>query len=203
MAFDLAASLGALLLAAAVLWFFLGKSRPAPAVAQNLGSVGAATANPDLIDADTEDAAAFDEARLSVLGMTCASCVLAIDRTLRSVPGVTEASVNLAAEQASVSFDPRQVTPSEMISAIQRVGYDARVAGGLQESQEADEQARRRELRLLMFKFGVGAPLAVLLFIGSSGDLFGWDPGLLSHAYKLSGSRRMSEPHNSEVRGVY
>ena len=183
MAFDLAASVGALFLAAAVLWFFLGKRTPAPAVAQTLDSVGALAVDPDPADIDEEARTELEQARLSVLGMTCASCVLAIDRTLRGVPGVTEANVNLAAEQASVSFDPRQVTPAEMISAIQHVGYDARVAGGLQESQEADEHAKRRDLRILMLKFGLGAPMAVLLFVGSSGDLFRWDPGILANHY--------------------
>lgn len=183
MAQDLAVSLGALFLAAAILWFFLGKRPAAPAVAQTLESVGTAAAGPSQARANVEAAPAFAKARLSVLGMTCASCVLAIDRTLRAVPGVAEANVNLAAEQAAVSFDPRQVTPAEMISAIKRVGYDARIAGGLQESQEADEQARKRDVRLLMLKFAVGAPLAVLLFIGSSGDLFRWSPGILASHY--------------------
>ena len=183
MAFELAASLGALILAAVVLWFFLGKGRPAPTVAQSLDSVGAVAVDPSLVDIDEDPAPKIEEARLSVLGMTCASCVLAIDRTLRDVPGVEEANVNLAAEQASVSFDPRRVTPAEMISSIQQVGYDARVAGGLQESQEADERAKQRDLRILMLKFGVGAPFAILLFIGSSGDLFRWDPGPLANQY--------------------
>ena len=180
---DLAVSLGALALAAASLWFFLGKRIPAPSVAQTLDSVGVVAADRDQTEIDGEAASTVEQARLSVLGMTCASCVLAIDRTLRAVPGVANANVNLAAEQASVSFDPRQVTPAEMISAIQNVGYDARLAGGIQESQEADEHARRRDLRLLMVKFGVGAPLAVLLFIGASGDLFRWDPGFLADHY--------------------
>ena len=182
MALDLAVSLGALALAAAVLWFFLGKRTLLPAVGQLQEP-----SKSEVPESPSEEFAAAgadtEQARLSVLGMTCASCVLAIDRTLRGVPGVSDANVNLAAEQASVSFDPRQVTPAEMISAIQHVGYDARVAGGLQESQEADEQARRWDLRLLMLKFGVGTPLAVLLFIGSSGDLFRWDPGILANHY--------------------
>ena len=127
--------------------------------------------------------AALDLTRLAISGMTCASCVMAIDRTLRAVPGISDASVNLAAEQASISFDPRHVTPAEMITTIQNIGYDARIAGGLEEAQEAEERSRVRSLRLLMLKFAVGAPLAVILFIGSSGDLFRWDPGLLANHY--------------------
>ena len=108
---------------------------------------------------------------------------MAIDRTIRAVPGVAEATVNLAAEQAAISFDPRHVTPAEMISTIKGIGYGARVAGGIEEAQESDERARVRSLRLLMLKFAVGAPLAIILFIGSSGDLFRWDPGFLANHY--------------------
>ena len=129
MAFDLALSLGALVLAAAVLWFFLGKRAPLPAAAQS-AELPALELSKSSIDAfDPAAGADTEQARLSVSGMTCASCVLAIDRTLRAVPGVSDANVNLAAEQASVNFDPRQVTPAEMISAIQHVGYDAPYRG--------------------------------------------------------------------------
>ena len=42
---------------------------------------------------------------LPVLGMTCASCVGRVEKAVRAVPGVTEASVNLAAERAHVVLD--------------------------------------------------------------------------------------------------
>ena len=81
--------------------------------------------------------AALDLTRLSISGMTCASCVMAIDRTLRAVPGVAEANVNLAAEQAAISFDPRHVTPAEMISTI--TGYRLRCT----QSQVASKRPRK------------------------------------------------------------
>lgn len=40
--------------------------------------------------------------RLRVTGMSCASCVLRVEKTLKAVPGVRAASVNLATEEASV-----------------------------------------------------------------------------------------------------
>ena len=183
MALDLTLSLGALALGAALLWFFLGKRTPVPAA-----GLSPTTAHLERADGSNEPdedypPAALDLTRLSISGMTCASCVMAIDRTLRAVPGISEATVNLAAEQAAISFDPRHVTPAEMITTIQGIGYDARIAGGLEEAQESDERARVRALRLLMLKFAVGAPLAIILFIGSSGDLFHWDPGLLANHY--------------------
>ncbi len=183
MAVDIALALGALALGGALLWFFLGKRTPLPDTGPGLYPTQSERLDAPAEGDDRAPDTSWEQARLSISGMTCAACVMAIDRTLRAVPGVSEANVNLAVEQASVTFDPRNVTPAEMISAIQVVGYDARVAGGLEEAQEAAEHARIRDLRLLMLKFAVGAPLAVVLFVGSSGDLFGWDPGLLGNHY--------------------
>ena len=41
---------------------------------------------------------------LQVAGMTCASCVMRVEKALKAVPGVTDASVNLATETASVQW---------------------------------------------------------------------------------------------------
>jgi Cu+-exporting ATPase len=60
---------------------------------------------------------------LPVGGMTCASCVNRVERGLRKVPGVEAASVNLATEQATVSFDPQQTQPPALIDAVQGSGY--------------------------------------------------------------------------------
>ena len=48
-------------------------------------------------------------ARLAVHGMTCASCVGAVEGALTALPGVEEASVNLLAGQAVVKYDPAVV----------------------------------------------------------------------------------------------
>lgn len=51
-------------------------------------------------------------ARLAIRGMTCASCSAAVEAALRGLPGVTEASVNLLANQALVKYDPRVIGES-------------------------------------------------------------------------------------------
>ncbi|MEP7261284.1 MAG: heavy metal translocating P-type ATPase, partial [Usitatibacter sp.] len=60
---------------------------------------------------------------LRVAGMTCASCVARVEKALRKVPGVTEASVNLATETATL----RSGVPvaNEAIAAIHKAGYEA------------------------------------------------------------------------------
>ncbi|MCC1492812.1 heavy metal translocating P-type ATPase [Cognatishimia sp. F0-27] len=59
---------------------------------------------------------------LPVEGMSCASCVGRVERALEAVPGVAEASVNLAAERADVSFDAA-IDATTIIKAIEDLGY--------------------------------------------------------------------------------
>src|SRR5438552_15047786 len=63
------------------------------------------------------------EITLPVGGMTCASCVLRVEKALKKVPGVAEARVNLATEQATVDFDDLVCATTDMSKAIEDVGY--------------------------------------------------------------------------------
>jgi len=58
-----------------------------------------------------------------IQGMSCASCVAAVERALNDVPGVQAASVNLAAERGSVRYDPEVVEPTILIRAVEDAGY--------------------------------------------------------------------------------
>src|SRR5829696_1792909 len=59
--------------------------------------------------------------------MSCASCVRRVERALSKQEGVTEASVNFAAEKATVSYEPATTSPHALIRAIQDAGYGADV----------------------------------------------------------------------------
>jgi Cu+-exporting ATPase len=61
---------------------------------------------------------------LPIKGMTCASCVSHVQRALDKVEGVTEAMVNLATEQATVSFIPALVSPETLDEAVRDAGYE-------------------------------------------------------------------------------
>ncbi|MGQ9682581.1 MAG: heavy metal translocating P-type ATPase [Anaerolineae bacterium] len=63
------------------------------------------------------------QVKLPVLGMTCANCALAIERALRKVAGVSEATVNLATEQVYVRLDAPQANLRALIRAIEAAGY--------------------------------------------------------------------------------
>jgi len=64
--------------------------------------------------------------KLQVTGMTCASCVLRVEKALQSVPGVLGVSVNLATEQAFVDAPP-SVTAEVLAAAVRKAGYDVSV----------------------------------------------------------------------------
>ena len=63
------------------------------------------------------------KAIIPVTGMTCASCVATIENGLSKVPGVSQASVNLASEKASVEYDPSKVDTKALMDIISDVGY--------------------------------------------------------------------------------
>ena len=65
---------------------------------------------------------------LKIQGMSCASCVARVERALKKVSGVSEASVNLATEEAHVTVDPTQVSVSKLITAIDDAGYATETA---------------------------------------------------------------------------
>ncbi|TVQ33001.1 MAG: copper-translocating P-type ATPase [Geminicoccaceae bacterium] len=64
--------------------------------------------------------------RLPVTGMTCAGCARRVETALQAVPGVDEASVNVALERADVRFDPQRSDPQALIRAIQATGFGVR-----------------------------------------------------------------------------
>ena len=78
---------------------------------------------------------------LEIEGMHCASCVGAVERALDSLPGVEEASVNLAMQRAVVRFDPSQVGLDDFKRAVADVGYQ--VTGAIGDA--GDRIARERE----------------------------------------------------------
>ena len=69
---------------------------------------------------------------LGIGGMTCASCVSRVERALRKVPGVSDASVNLATESARVAYEATPAQSAEMEVRLRRAvrdaGYEPRAA---------------------------------------------------------------------------
>jgi Cu+-exporting ATPase len=89
------------------------------------------------------------ELTLPIEGMTCASCVNRVERYLRRADGVLDARVNLATEQAHVSFDPTVVGRAELERAVEASGYKVRPQSAAGQSASAldDEAAQMAEQR--------------------------------------------------------
>ncbi|NYT86468.1 cadmium-translocating P-type ATPase [Pusillimonas harenae] len=104
---------------------------------------------------------------LEVDGMSCASCVGRVEKALKAVPGVTEATVNLATERAFVSG----VAGIEaLVAAIGKAGYDAHTINtGVQADDEASSKkdAERAELKRDLFLAIVLALPVFVLEMGS------------------------------------
>ena len=125
----------------------------------------------------TSDAPRLD---LPVKGMHCAACVDKVERALRSVPGVTDATVNLAAERARVELGPEPAALGQLRDAVAAAGYAIpEEIAVTPESREREQAERAREIARLGVKLVVGALLAVPVLLGSMTDLFPWAPAWL------------------------
>ena len=88
---------------------------------------------------------------LPITGMTCANCVATVERNLKKLDGVQNASVNLSSERATVEFDTARLGLGDMIARVNRAGYG--VATGeadlIIKRLSDDNDARRLEKALL------------------------------------------------------
>lgn len=61
---------------------------------------------------------------LNVEGMSCNHCKMAVERAVQTLPGVTDAQVDLAAKKVDVEYDADQVSEAQLKSAITDAGYE-------------------------------------------------------------------------------
>nr|WP_294573773.1 heavy metal translocating P-type ATPase [uncultured Romboutsia sp.] len=60
---------------------------------------------------------------MKITGMTCASCAKAVERAVKKIDNTIDASVNIATEKLSVSYDEFKVSPKDIQLAIEKAGY--------------------------------------------------------------------------------
>ncbi len=103
-------------------------------------------------------------AEIPIAGMTCASCVTRVEKALKKLPGVVEATVNLATERATVRYLPEVVSLARMKAAIKEAGYEpleVDEAGG----GDPEAEAREKELQAYRKDLTLAAVLTVPLVI--------------------------------------
>ncbi len=67
--------------------------------------------------------------KLRVTGMTCGHCQAKVEKALKSLSGVYTAIIDLPDGEAEIDFDDDSVTTDQLIGAITKAGYGAKVAG--------------------------------------------------------------------------
>jgi len=107
-------------------------------------------------------------------GMTCASCVSTIEGALSTVPGVVDARVNFATEEATIDVDSESVEIDELISAVSGAGYGAREIDDDADGN-ADQKAHERQYKTLLRKFWFAAIVSVPVIYFSYPEIF---PGI-------------------------
>ena len=102
---------------------------------------------PDMTSATLSSTAAAQTLDLGVGGMTCASCVGRVERALRKVPGVQDATVNLATERAHVVYDPS--TAPGMDAVLRRAVQERPLQGDDEAENECQHPRADRRYRPL------------------------------------------------------
>ena len=148
---------------------------------------GAVEYDPDVVSlADIYDAieaagygAVSETVTVAITDMSCANCAEANADALEATPGVIEATVNYATDEAQVRYNPADASRSDLYDAVESAGYspvregdgDGDGATGEASSGDAGQDARdaareeeiRKQLRLTLFGAALAAPL--LLFM--------------------------------------
>jgi len=99
----------------------------------------------------------------AVQGMTCASCVARVERVLRKLPGVLTASVNLAAQTASVDYLPGVASVGDLRVAVEGAGYSVPEVTPGEDPLARQVRMQREEERSLLSRLRVGIVLGVPL----------------------------------------
>ena len=114
-----------------------------------------------------------DALDISIQGMTCASCVLRVEKALKAVPGVSAATVNLATERAHIDWatelsDPKDVS-LKILAAVHKAGYEASVLEQHAAPSSAQADARALETSALLRALWVSLALTLPIFLVEMG----------------------------------
>lgn len=140
--------------------------------------------------------------KFDVGGMTCAACQAHVDRAVSKLDGVESVAVNLLAGSMLVNYDPAQVTPDDICTAVDRAGYSASpVSTGTDAVQSGSAQARSGAAHMesptkkleaaasaMRTRLIVSIVLLIPLFYIGMGHMLGWPlPGIFTdHTHSMT-----------------
>ena len=135
---------------------------------------GTVTYDPETVDLGdiygAIEAAGYEPGRetrtVEVGGMSCSTCSAAVADAVASVPGVIESSVNFAADEATIEYNPVETDFAAIYDAIEAAGYEP-VRPDSDESEEPHESVAQREMakqwRLVVFGGLLTAPFVFIM----------------------------------------
>lgn len=112
---------------------------------------------------------------INISGMSCASCVSAIENALRSFKGVISANVNFASEKATVEYDPETIDVPAIEKVIEATGYTV-----IKEKAKAEVREKAGVLKLKVI--GMDNAHCVGVVGGAVGSL----PGIISKDLRVN-----------------
>lgn len=140
--------------------------------------------------------------KFDVGGMTCAACQAHVDRAVSKLDGVQSVAVNLLAGSMMVDYDPAQVTPDDICTAVDRAGYSASpISTGTDAVQSGSAQARSGAAHMesptkkleaaasaMRTRLIVSIVFLIPLFYIGMGHMLGWPlPGIFTdHTHSMT-----------------
>ena len=140
--------------------------------------------------------------KFDVGGMTCAACQAHVDRAVSKLDGVESVAVNLLAGSMLVDYDPAQVTPDDICTAVDRAGYSASpVSAGTEAAPSGSAQARSGAAHMesptkklevaasaMRTRLIVSIIFLIPLFYIGMGHMLGWPlPGIFTdHTHSMT-----------------
>ncbi len=119
--------------------------------------------------------------KFNVSGMTCSACQAHVEKAVSHLPGVKRAAVNLLQNSLSAEYDEALVSARDIVAAVQKAGYDARVQGDCS-AETSPQSAAREAARQLKRRFWLSLLFLFPLMYVSMGHMApGFLPGVLTH----------------------
>ncbi|KAJ2065536.1 Cu(2+)-transporting P-type ATPase, partial [Coemansia sp. S155-1] len=104
-------------------------------------------------EASVVDAGRASKLVLNVYGMTCASCVAAIERAVAREPGVVSVAVSLALETAAIEYRSAEVGVRRLVAVVEAAGFDVLVADASRSNTQLESLQRTRDILAWRHRF--------------------------------------------------
>ncbi|MGM0878424.1 MAG: heavy metal translocating P-type ATPase [Bacillota bacterium] len=105
-----------------------------------------------------------EKVELDIHGMTCASCVSRIEKVLNKTEGIEKATVNLASEKATITYNPGLVSIEDALKKVKNLGYEAVLKKDQEESKDHKEVELKRKKRNIILSTILSLPLLYTMF---------------------------------------